>query len=141
MLRHRYGDHYLHNEPLAISFRGLELSEDLLLIVLASSRPSPVSTCGTDRKASQLTDVSMYRLAKVEVASLYPRIQEGAPNRGYRSCFKTTDCLWTMTDRYDCRFVSLCPLAVHRGLYPFKKRKIAICEWPGRMRRKVLHHK
>ncbi|KRX88984.1 hypothetical protein T4E_3890 [Trichinella pseudospiralis] len=32
MLRHRYGDHYLHNEPLAISFRGLELSEDLLLI-------------------------------------------------------------------------------------------------------------
>ncbi|KRY86378.1 hypothetical protein T4D_4122 [Trichinella pseudospiralis] len=122
MLRHRYGDHYLHNEPLAISFRGLELSEDLLLIgrfiltisfpittelpvVLASSRPSPVSTCGTDRKASQLTDVSMYRLAKVEAASLYPRIQEGALNRGYRSCFKTTDCLWTMTDRYDCRFV------------------------------------
>ncbi|KRY71318.1 hypothetical protein T4B_6842 [Trichinella pseudospiralis] len=111
MLRHRYGDHYLHNEPLAISFRGLELSEDLLLIgrfILTISfpiRPSPVSTCGTDRKASQLTDVSMYRLAKVEVASLYPRIQEGAPNRGYRSCFKTTDCLWTMTDRYDCRFV------------------------------------
>ncbi|KRZ30961.1 hypothetical protein T4B_8217 [Trichinella pseudospiralis] len=34
--------------------------------------------------------------------------------------------------------VSLCPLAVHRGLYPFKKRKIAICEWPGRMRRKIV---
>ncbi|KAL1236853.1 Dihydroorotate dehydrogenase (quinone) [Trichinella pseudospiralis] len=80
MLRHRYGDHYLHNEPLAIiiklNFYHISISFPI--------RPSPVSTCGTDRKASQLTDVSMYRLAKVEVASLYPRIQEGAPNRGYR---------------------------------------------------------
>ncbi|KRZ04103.1 hypothetical protein T11_17251 [Trichinella zimbabwensis] len=32
MIRHRYGDRYLHNGALEISFRGLELSEDLLLI-------------------------------------------------------------------------------------------------------------
>ncbi|KRX90497.1 hypothetical protein T4E_11076 [Trichinella pseudospiralis] len=32
MIRHRYGDCYLHNGALEISFRGLELSEDLLLI-------------------------------------------------------------------------------------------------------------
>ncbi|KRZ74348.1 hypothetical protein T10_7218 [Trichinella papuae] len=32
MIRHRYGDRYLHNGALEIGFRGLELSEDLLLI-------------------------------------------------------------------------------------------------------------
>ncbi|KRY94853.1 hypothetical protein T11_8304 [Trichinella zimbabwensis] len=32
MIRHRYGDRYLHNEALEIGFRGLELSEDFLLI-------------------------------------------------------------------------------------------------------------
>ncbi|KRZ04888.1 hypothetical protein T11_2654 [Trichinella zimbabwensis] len=32
MIRHRYGDRYLHNGGLEIGFRGLELSEDLLLI-------------------------------------------------------------------------------------------------------------
>ncbi|KAL1236858.1 Mitotic checkpoint serine/threonine-protein kinase [Trichinella pseudospiralis] len=68
MLRHRYGDHYLHNEPLAIiiklNFYHISISFPI--------RPSPVSTCGTDRKASQLTDVSMYRLAKVEIAKQTP---------------------------------------------------------------------
>ncbi|KRZ05780.1 hypothetical protein T11_15166, partial [Trichinella zimbabwensis] len=32
IIRHRYGDRYLHNEALEIGFRGLEISEDLLLI-------------------------------------------------------------------------------------------------------------
>ncbi|KRZ76751.1 hypothetical protein T10_577 [Trichinella papuae] len=32
MIKHRYGDRYLHNEALEISFKGLALSEDLLLI-------------------------------------------------------------------------------------------------------------
>ncbi|KRZ11930.1 hypothetical protein T11_213 [Trichinella zimbabwensis] len=32
MIRHRYGDRYLHSGALEIGFRGLELSEDLLLI-------------------------------------------------------------------------------------------------------------
>ncbi|KRY81500.1 hypothetical protein T4D_2016 [Trichinella pseudospiralis] len=32
MIRHRYGDRYLHNEALEIIFRRLELSEGLLLI-------------------------------------------------------------------------------------------------------------
>ncbi|KRZ03602.1 hypothetical protein T11_10492 [Trichinella zimbabwensis] len=32
MIRHRYGDRYLHNEALEIGFRKLEVSEDLLLI-------------------------------------------------------------------------------------------------------------
>ncbi|KRY96024.1 hypothetical protein T11_5065 [Trichinella zimbabwensis] len=34
MIRHRYGDRYLHNGALQINFRGLELSEDLLLIAI-----------------------------------------------------------------------------------------------------------
>ncbi|KRY95018.1 hypothetical protein T11_3554 [Trichinella zimbabwensis] len=34
MIRHRYGDRYLHNATLEIGFRGLELSEDLLLIAI-----------------------------------------------------------------------------------------------------------
>ncbi|KRZ02699.1 hypothetical protein T11_621 [Trichinella zimbabwensis] len=33
MIRHRYGDRYLHNATLEIGFRGLEISEDFLLIV------------------------------------------------------------------------------------------------------------
>ncbi|KRY09095.1 hypothetical protein T12_4305 [Trichinella patagoniensis] len=37
---------------------------------------------------SQLTDFPMYRLAEVEVAALYPRIQEVALNRGDQGCFK-----------------------------------------------------
>ncbi|KRZ10077.1 hypothetical protein T11_9741 [Trichinella zimbabwensis] len=32
MIKHRYGDRYLHNGGLEIGFRGLDLSEDLLLI-------------------------------------------------------------------------------------------------------------
>ncbi|KRZ85082.1 hypothetical protein T08_237 [Trichinella sp. T8] len=28
-------------------------------------------------------------------------------------------------------WVSLCPVAVHRGLYPFKERKVARCGWLG----------
>ncbi|KRY81757.1 hypothetical protein T4D_15062 [Trichinella pseudospiralis] len=32
MIKHRYGDRYLHNEALEIGFRRLDLSEDLLLI-------------------------------------------------------------------------------------------------------------
>ncbi|KRZ43585.1 hypothetical protein T4C_1198 [Trichinella pseudospiralis] len=32
MIKHRYGDRYLHNGSLEISLKGLELSEDLLLI-------------------------------------------------------------------------------------------------------------
>ncbi|KRY73806.1 hypothetical protein T4B_7129 [Trichinella pseudospiralis] len=130
MIKHRYGNRYLHNGALEISYRGLELSEDLLLIghfifdfiftinlvsnvcfvnliswharttklpgVLASSRLSP----------SQLTDVSMYCLAEVEVASPYPRIQDEASNCGYQSCFKITNyCLWIEIDRKDGHFV------------------------------------
>ncbi|KRY92096.1 hypothetical protein T4D_11958 [Trichinella pseudospiralis] len=32
MIKHHCGDRYLHNGALEISFRGLELSEDLFLI-------------------------------------------------------------------------------------------------------------
>ncbi|KRY68645.1 hypothetical protein T4B_1843 [Trichinella pseudospiralis] len=32
MIKHRYGDRYLHNGALEIGFRKLDLSEDLLLI-------------------------------------------------------------------------------------------------------------
>ncbi|KRZ65119.1 hypothetical protein T10_13645 [Trichinella papuae] len=32
----------------------------------------------------------MYRMAEVEVAALYPRIQEVALNRGYQGRFKIT---------------------------------------------------
>ncbi|KRZ23294.1 hypothetical protein T4B_6884 [Trichinella pseudospiralis] len=107
MIKHHCGDRYLHNGALEISFRGLELSEDLFLIghfifVPSSSKLSPVSTCGTERKAvdrsilsylsfciffcfisffySQLIDVPMYRLAEVELENarmfqyLYPYI-------------------------------------------------------------------
>ncbi|KRZ21778.1 hypothetical protein T4B_5240 [Trichinella pseudospiralis] len=108
MIRHRYGS--------SRSFRGLEFSEDFLLIghfifvlflpfittkfpiVPASSRLSPVSTCGTGRKvvakciliflfvsfsvlySSQLTDFSVYRLAEVEVTALYSHIPEIFPS-------------------------------------------------------------
>ncbi|KRY84777.1 hypothetical protein T4D_16999 [Trichinella pseudospiralis] len=55
---------------------------------------------------SQLFDFPMYRLAKMEVAALYPRIQEVALNCGYQACFKITNyCLWIETDHEDCRFV------------------------------------
>ncbi|KRX47010.1 hypothetical protein T05_12321 [Trichinella murrelli] len=58
------------------------------------------------RFQSQLTDFPMYRLANMEVASLYPRIQEVALNRGYQGCFKITNyCLWIEIDAEDCRFV------------------------------------
>ncbi|KRZ76954.1 hypothetical protein T10_1926 [Trichinella papuae] len=32
MIKHRYGDRYLHNGALEIGFKGLEIPEDLLLI-------------------------------------------------------------------------------------------------------------
>ncbi|KRZ12834.1 hypothetical protein T11_104 [Trichinella zimbabwensis] len=32
IIKHRYGDRYLHNRALEIGFRGLEISKDLLLI-------------------------------------------------------------------------------------------------------------
>ncbi|KRY82780.1 hypothetical protein T4D_15142 [Trichinella pseudospiralis] len=36
MIRHRYGDHYLHNGALEIIFRELQLFECILLIVIKS---------------------------------------------------------------------------------------------------------
>ncbi|KRZ56327.1 hypothetical protein T02_14628 [Trichinella nativa] len=49
----------------------------------------------------------MYCLAEVEVAALYPRIQEVALNCGYQGCFKITNyCLWIEIDNEDCRFVA-----------------------------------
>ncbi|KRX92103.1 hypothetical protein T4E_8163 [Trichinella pseudospiralis] len=81
MIKHRYGNRYLHNGALEISYRGLELSDDLLLIDFIFTM------------YSQLTDVSMYCLAEVEVASPYPRIQDVASNCGYQSCFKITNYL------------------------------------------------
>ncbi|XP_003378040.1 hypothetical protein Tsp_02233 [Trichinella spiralis] len=60
-------------------------------VPVVSSSLTLVSISGTGRKASQLTDFPMYRLAEVEAAALYPRIREVALNRGYQSCFKITD--------------------------------------------------
>ncbi|KRY89753.1 hypothetical protein T4D_16723 [Trichinella pseudospiralis] len=52
MIKHRYGDRYLHNGALEISFSELDLSEDLLLIGhFIFGYLSPVSACGTGRKA------------------------------------------------------------------------------------------
>ncbi|KRX87472.1 hypothetical protein T4E_4824 [Trichinella pseudospiralis] len=53
MIKHRYGDRYLHNGALEISFSELDLSEDLLLIghFIFAGYLSPVSACGTGRKA------------------------------------------------------------------------------------------
>ncbi|KRY80322.1 hypothetical protein T11_16693, partial [Trichinella zimbabwensis] len=46
---------------------------------------------------AQLTDFSTYRLAEVEVAALYSRILEVAPNQRYQGSFKITNyCFWIM---------------------------------------------
>ncbi|KRY84535.1 hypothetical protein T4D_1955 [Trichinella pseudospiralis] len=103
MIKHRYGNRYLHNGALEISYRGLELSEDLLLI--GHFIFDFIFTINLVSN-SQLTDVSMYCLVEVEVASPYPRIQDVASNCGYQSCFKITNyCLWIEIDRKDGHFV------------------------------------
>ncbi|KRX87464.1 hypothetical protein T4E_6748 [Trichinella pseudospiralis] len=41
----------------------------------------------------------MYRLAEVELATLYPCIREVALNRGYQGCFKTKSNLSIVCDK------------------------------------------
>ncbi|KRZ23423.1 hypothetical protein T4B_1959, partial [Trichinella pseudospiralis] len=56
---------------------------------------------------SELTNFPVYRLAEVEVATLYRCIRKVALNRGYQGCFKITNyCLWTEIDREDCQFTA-----------------------------------
>ncbi|KRY45609.1 hypothetical protein T03_6036 [Trichinella britovi] len=58
------------------------------------------------RFQSQLTNFPMYRLAEVEVAALYLRIQEVALNRGNQGCFKIMNyTFWIAFDNVDCRIV------------------------------------
>ncbi|KRY74572.1 hypothetical protein T4A_1187 [Trichinella pseudospiralis] len=90
MIKHRYGDRYLHNEALEIIFRRLELSQALLLIghfIFAICFPQ----CNQRNNKHGIFHPSLYRHVErtVETTTQTTRQMSCQPTSGYKRYLTT----------------------------------------------------
>ncbi|KRY85604.1 hypothetical protein T4D_1224 [Trichinella pseudospiralis] len=103
MIKHRYGDRYLHNEALEIIFRRLELSQALLLIghfifaicfpvcALLSGGPFTFIQCNQRNNKHGIIHPSFYRHVErtVETTTQTTRQMSCQPTSGYKRYLTT----------------------------------------------------
>ncbi|KRZ20853.1 hypothetical protein T4B_11502, partial [Trichinella pseudospiralis] len=81
MIKHRYGDRYLHNEALEIGFRRLDLSEDLLMAINKNRINHKLESCAKISKPNMLYLWNKWRLQLLQCLMPYLNAEESRPSK------------------------------------------------------------